>query len=120
MLRPKKFLDTSVIVDRMKNTSPVPAPRTISMMGPSPHRSPCPVEHLDDVIDDATMASNAVMLAEKIFLREAAADGPLPREKLLSKCFMKMEFSFPFSKKRFYKTAATISLSALDHLFLPL
>ena len=73
-----------------------------------------------DVIDDAAMASNAVMLAEKIFLREAAADGPLPREKLLSKCFMKIEFSFPFSKKRFYKTAATIFLSALDHLFLPL
>ena len=51
-----------------------------------------------DVIDDAAMASNAVMLAEKIFLREAAADGPLPREKLLSKCFMKIEFSSPFSK----------------------
>jgi len=39
----------------MSSPSPVPAPRTIiAMGGPPPHRSPCSVEHVDDVIDDVT------------------------------------------------------------------
>ncbi len=32
----------------MNTPSPVPAPRTMMMIGPPPHRSPCPVEQVED------------------------------------------------------------------------
>ena len=32
----------------MTTPSPVPAPRTMMMIGPPPHRSPCPVEQVED------------------------------------------------------------------------